>query len=119
MVFYYVLALMMYPGVAAKEVLTILLENFSIGKDSYKKDIPVKSAITKSRKKLGYEPLKHIYDNKVNPIATTKSKGSFYKGLRLVSIDGTVINLPDSKANTEHFKRIRSYLLFLRREWYV
>lgn len=104
-VFYYVLALMMYPGVAAKEVLAILLENFNIGKDSYKKDIPVKSAITKSRKRLGYEPLKHIYDNKVNPIATAKSKGSFYKRLRLVSIDGTVINLPDSKDNTEHFKK--------------
>ena len=104
-VFYYVLSLMMYPGVAAKEVLAILLENFNISQDFPDQKIPVKSAITKARKRLGYEPLKHIYDNYVKPIANSNSKGSFYRGLRLVSIDGTIINLPDSKSNTLCFKK--------------
>lgn len=104
-VFYYVLALMMYPGVAAKEVLAILLDNFSLGKDFCDGKVPVKSAITKARKRLGFEPLEHIYQDQVRPIATKKSKGSFYKNLRLVAIDGTVINLPDSKENVVHFKK--------------
>jgi hypothetical protein len=110
-VFYYTLALVMYPGVAAKEVMRILLEN--IGFKTNKASLAnasesftvAKSAITKARKRLGYESLKNIYDKHVNPIAIKGNKWSFYKDLRLVAIDGTIIDLPDSKENNDHFKR--------------
>jgi hypothetical protein len=110
-VFYYTLALVMHPGVAAKEVMRILLENigFRTNKDNFINDndsfTVAKSAITKARKRLGYESLKNIYENHIKPIANKGSKGSFYKDLRLVAIDGTIIDLPDSKENEAHFKR--------------
>jgi len=110
-VFYYTLALVMYPGVAAKEVMRILLENINLktNKNNFANDnnsfIVAKSAITKARKRLGYESLKNIYDKYVKPLANKGSKGSFYKDLRLVAIDGTILNLPDSKENDDHFKR--------------
>jgi hypothetical protein len=110
-VFYYTLALVIYPGVAAKEVMRILLENigFNANKDKVingeESFVVAKSAITKARKRLGYEALKNIYDNHIKPIASESCKNSFYKNLRLVAIDGTIINLPDSKENEAHFKR--------------
>lgn len=110
-VFYYTLALVMYPGVAAKEVMRILLENigFRTNKLNLSNDdesfVVAKSAITKARKRLGYESLKNVYDKHIKPLATKGNKGSFYKDLRLVAIDGTIINLPDSKENNIHFKR--------------
>ena len=62
----------MYPGVAAKEVMRILLENINLktNKNNFANDnnsfIVAKSAITKARKRLGYESLKNIYDKYVN-----------------------------------------------------
>ena len=41
----------------------------------------------------------------VHPLATPETPGAFYKGYRLMGIDGTVMDVPDSPANEERFGR--------------
>ena len=43
----------------------------------------------------------------VHPLATPETPGAFYKGYRLMGIDGTVMDVPDSPANEERFGRGR------------
>jgi hypothetical protein len=38
--------------------------------------------ISQARRRLGWEPMKELYDKTVKPIATEKTKGAWYKGLR-------------------------------------
>jgi hypothetical protein len=68
--------------------------------------VPTTGAITQARARLGSKPLKELFARVAAPTATTKgSVGSFWRGLRLVAIDGTVLDLPDTAANEEHFGR--------------
>ena len=41
----------------------------------------------------------------VKPLATPQTLGAFYHGLRLVGIDGTVLDVPDTPANATRFGR--------------
>jgi len=41
----------------------------------------------------------------VRPLAQPNTAGAFYRGLRLVAIDGVVYNAPDTEANDEAFGR--------------
>jgi hypothetical protein len=54
---------------------------------------------------LGYRSLETIYNNYITPVAHKNSRGCFYKNLRLVAIDGTTFDLPDSRENSAHFGR--------------
>jgi hypothetical protein len=39
------------------------------------------------------------------PVATRDTRGAFYRGWRLTAIDGTTVDLPDTKANVDAFGR--------------
>ncbi|MGZ3397129.1 MAG: hypothetical protein ACXVB2_23720 [Isosphaeraceae bacterium] len=41
----------------------------------------------------------------VKPLATPQTPGTFYHGLRLMGIDGTVLDVPDTPANEALFGR--------------
>jgi hypothetical protein len=60
---------------------------------------PCRSALCAARKRLGVEPLKELFSRVAKPLATLDTPGAFYRGLRLVSIDGSVFDVPDSEAN--------------------
>jgi hypothetical protein len=54
-----------------------------------------KSAITRARIRLGVAPLKELYQRVSRPLATPETPGAWYRGRRLVSLDGTTIDLAD------------------------
>jgi len=58
-----------------------------------------------ARQRLGVAPLRHLFAQVVRPLATPQTPGAFYKGLRTVGIDGTVLDLPDSPDNARLFGR--------------
>ncbi len=60
---------------------------------------PCRSALCEARHRLGVEPLKELFELVAKPLATQNTPGAFYRGLRLVSIDGSVFDVPDSPAN--------------------
>lgn len=67
--------------------------------------IPCKAAITKARKRLGCLVMSQLFHQLVRPMATTETVGAFLNGLRVVAIDGTCLDLPDSDENARVFGR--------------
>ena len=66
---------------------------------------PCKAAITKARKRLGPLVMSQLFHQLVRPMATTETVGAFLNGLRVVAIDGTCLDLPDSDENARVFGR--------------
>lgn len=55
--------------------------------------------------RLGVEPLQALYNELVGPIATPKTRGAWYAGRRLVSMDGSTLDVADKPENEEAFGR--------------
>jgi Insertion element 4 transposase N-terminal/Transposase DDE domain len=66
---------------------------------------PARSNLCEGRQRLGPEPVRCVFDMVAKPLATPTTPGAFYKGYRLMGIDGTVLDVPDSPANAERFHR--------------
>jgi hypothetical protein len=67
---------------------------FRVGEDS-----PARSSLCEGRKRLGVVPLKMLHERVVRPLANPDTPGAFYRGLRLMGIDGSVFDVPDTEAN--------------------
>ena len=65
--------------------------------------IPDRSTLCKARQRLGVGPLRLLFERLARPLATPDTPGAFYKGLRMVAMDGSVYNVPDSEANAKAF----------------
>jgi len=103
---YYVIAMALYMQVAYREVLRCLLEGLRwlLGPE-VELSVAGKSGISQARTRLGYEPLELLYERIVAPIAVEKTQGAWYRGWRLVSLDGTTMAVADTGANEEAFGR--------------
>jgi hypothetical protein len=66
---------------------------------------PGRSSLCEARQRLGVEPLRALHRSVVKPLATPDTPGAFYKGLRWMGIDSTVMDVPDSEANAVEFQR--------------
>jgi Transposase DDE domain len=64
-----------------------------------------KAAISHARDRLGPEPLAALFSRVARPLATPDTPGAFLAGRRLVSIDGTCLDLADTTGNDGHFGR--------------
>ena len=67
--------------------------------------VPKDSAIAYRRYRLGARPLVNLFHRVCRPMATHKTPGAFLFGLRLMAIDGTVEDVPDTPANVAAFGR--------------
>jgi hypothetical protein len=50
-----------------------------------------------------------LFDGACTPLATSETKGAFYRGLRIVSLDGTCLDVADTPANAAAFGRPGSH----------
>lgn len=66
---------------------------------------PERSSLCEARQRLGVEPVRHLHESLVRPLATPDTPGAFYRGLRWMGMDGTVLDVPDSEANAAEFQR--------------
>jgi len=66
---------------------------------------PHRSSLCVARQRLGVAPIRHLFEATVRPLAQPETPGAFYRGLRLVAIDGVVYNAPDTQANEKAFGR--------------
>ena len=64
-----------------------------------------KAAISHARDRLGSEPMALLFDRVAVPLAGQDAPGCWLAGRRLVAIDGTCLDLPDTPANDTHFGR--------------
>jgi Insertion element 4 transposase N-terminal/Transposase DDE domain len=66
---------------------------------------PHRSSLCVARRRLGVAPVRHLFVQTVRPLAQPTTPGAFYHGLRLMGVDGTVYDVPDSEANAAAFAR--------------
>jgi hypothetical protein len=100
---YYAIALALYMGSGTREVLRCLLEGLRWlwGAEAVK--VAGKSGISQARSRLGEAPLRRLYEELVQPIATRASQGAWYRDWRLVSLDGSCLDVADTEANRAAF----------------
>ncbi|MGH9628153.1 MAG: IS4 family transposase [Bryobacteraceae bacterium] len=105
-VVYYVIALALYMRSSYREVLRCLLEGVQWLLDpSVSIRVAGKSGISQARTRLGAEPVRALYEATVAPIAETRTKGAWYRQWRLVSLDGSTLDVADTRENEEAFGR--------------
>jgi len=105
-VVYYVIALALYMQSSYREVLRCLLEGIQwLLEPSVEINVAGNSGISQARTRLGWEPLRQLHDEVVRPVAVAATKGAWYRSWRLVSIDGSTLDVADEKGNSQAFGR--------------
>jgi hypothetical protein len=105
-VVYFTLAMCLWADQDYVEVARLLvggLKTMARWRGSWR--VPTSGAITQARARLGSEALKMLFERVAAPVSTVGALGSWWRGHRLVAIDVTVFDLPDTAANEEHFGR--------------
>jgi hypothetical protein len=64
------------------------------------------SAIVQARQRIGPEPLKELFKLVVRPLATERTPGALFNGLRIVVLDGSTFDVPDTTANAQFGRAI-------------
>lgn len=105
-VVYFVLALALYGHAAYEEVMRCLVEGLGWavrarrGRRSWPYwHVPGASALAEARERLGAEPLRVLFATAARPLATKATRGAWYRHWRLMILDGTCLDVPDSPAN--------------------
>lgn len=98
----YCMALWLFRDVSYEEVLECLIESW------HWLDLPgasgaTKGAITQARDRLGEEPMRLIFESLARPLAGRQTPGAWYRDWRLVAVDGSLLDTPDSKLNRAAF----------------
>jgi hypothetical protein len=102
---YYAIALALYMGAGTREVLRCLLEGLRWLRGAGAVRVAGKSGISRARTRLGAEPPHRLYERVVRPIATPATKGALYRAWRLVSLDGSCLDIADTEENRTAFGR--------------
>jgi hypothetical protein len=67
-----------------------------------------KGALCQARYRLGARPLVELFRRVCKPLATPATPGAFLFGLRLMALDGTLIDAPDTPGNVRAFGKRRA-----------
>jgi hypothetical protein len=102
---YYAIALALYMASSTREVLRCLLEGLRWlwGAEAVK--VAGRSGISQARTRLGDEPLRRLYVELARPVATPATRGAWYRQWRLVSLDGSCLDVADTEENRAAFER--------------
>ena len=101
---YYCMALSLYPEVAYEEVFAVVAEGLAWLQG--RRGVPrlAKSSISMARTKIGSAPLQALHARACLALAEPVAQPeAFYRGLRLVAIDGSNFELPDEVDNATEF----------------
>src|SRR5689334_16014188 len=63
------------------------------------------SSLSRARTRLGADPLHMLFEQVAGPVGAPDAAGVFCCGLRVVSMDGSSTDVPDTKENDEYFGR--------------
>ena len=58
--------------------------------------VPTSGGITQARRRLGPEPLELLFDRVAAPVAGVLTRGAFLRHWRLMAIDGSGLDVPDT-----------------------
>lgn len=103
LVFYFVLALCLFPHESYRSAMRILMSTFGRGVLGYR--VPTTGSIGKARRRLGPEPVETMVRAVLLPRAENDTIGAWYRRWRLVAVDGTTFTVPDTDDNEREFGR--------------
>jgi hypothetical protein len=107
-VVYYVIALSLFRGLNLAAVFRHLVAGLRWLWSNPSLRLPTAAALVYRRRQLGTPVLRRLFQQVCRPMATAQTKGAFGFGLRLVAIDSTVDEVPDTPKNAQHFGRLTS-----------
>ena len=101
-----VLAMALFSGQAYEEVARLLAGGLGWARRWQQWfRVPSTPAIAKARARLGAEPLRRLFVEVARPLATPDTTGAWYRGWRLLAVDGTTLDVADTPANAAAFGR--------------
>ncbi|WP_163059067.1 transposase domain-containing protein [Acidithiobacillus ferrooxidans] len=102
---YFVLAMVLYANVVYEEVLRLVIEGLRpiLGDEGLAQGTVSKGAISQARTRVGACPLKTLYREQVHPHGPQGMAGVWYRGLRIMAIDGSTLDMPDEAPNVEQY----------------
>lgn len=103
LVFYFVLALCLFPQESYRSAMKILMSTFGRGAAGYR--VPTTGSIGNARRRLGSEPVETVVRAVLHPKAEKDTIGAWYQQWRLVAVDGTTFTVPDTDENEHEFGR--------------
>ncbi|WP_406430417.1 IS4 family transposase [Streptomyces sp. NBC_00631] len=102
---YFVLGLALFSPAPYLEVMRHLVEGLRGQGLLGDWPVPAKSSLFRARQRLGPEPLRVLFTTTAKPMGTESTPGAFWRGLRLLAVDGTCWDVADSPANEAAFGR--------------
>jgi len=102
----YVVALALFMQTSYREVLRCLLEGLDwLRGPAETIHTAGKSGISQARTRLGSEPLRLLLHELATPMCVKRTRGAGYRAWRLVSLDGSTLDVADTVENVKTFGR--------------
>jgi hypothetical protein len=102
---YYLVALGLYASEGCRAVLRRIALRRNGRTEEELEELCSDSAISQARSRLGWKPLRVLYETLVKPIATRATIGAWFRRWRVVTLDGTTLDVADTKRNERAFGR--------------
>lgn len=102
-VVYYVMALALYRELPLQEVLRVVTEGLRFLGEDGPVQLAGQSSVSLARRRLGAQVMRELAGQVLCPIAGRDDPGAWYRGYRLMALDGTCLDVPDEKANAAFF----------------
>src|SRR5947209_15580242 len=102
---YYVIALSLFRQFNVSEVFAHLSRGLRWLWPDPAIRLPTGGALTARRQSLGIPVMRQLFRHCCHPLASPATKGAFAFGLRLMAVDSTLAEVPDTAANDQHFGR--------------
>ena len=103
-VVYYVMALALWREAPLEEVLRVVCEGLQwLGGGQARAVQASKSAISQARTRLGSQVMRQLAERVLRPLAAAGAPGAWYRGLRVMALDGSCMDVADEAANAEFF----------------
>lgn len=103
-VVYYVMALALWREAPLEEVLRVVCEGLSWLNSGEGGGVRAsKSAISQARTRLGAQAMHKLADRVLQPIAAMEAPGAWYRGWRVMALDGSTMDVADEQANAAFF----------------
>jgi len=103
-VVYYVMALALWREAPLEEVLRVVCEGLHwLGGADGGAVQASKSAISQARTRLGADVMRQLAERVLRPLAQPGAAGAWYRGLRVMALDGSCMDVADEGANASFF----------------
>ena len=100
---YFTLALALFMDRGAARVMRKLAGVLAWAERGVMVTVPSEEALSNARARLGAEPVRLLFEKVAGFVAPAGAPGAWWRGLRLVSLDGTTLDAQDEQANWARF----------------